>query len=241
MVMMSSLQILISGTMLGIASFLDIRTREISNKLWLIFLPFSTLVTSLTIAADLTQVPLTAVSIAITSGIALLIFYLGLYGGADAKALISLSIAHPTASILPLHTPMLPLTTLTNSLLLMLLSTPIALFKNVYWKTTTQKSLFDGLEHEALWRKIAALFLCVKVSKASIKPYHMIAEQQLGEGVRQLTLFQQIVDEDTRVDEKVPEFVFIAYSLPMLPFILAGYLISLTIGDLIFHLLTLIL
>ena len=240
MVMMSFLQILISGTMLGIASFLDIRTREISNKLWLAFLPVSALVTLLTIITDLTQIPLIATSIAITSGIALLIFYLGLYGGADAKALISLSIAHPTASIPPLHTPMLPLTTLTNSLCLMLLSTPIALIKNVYWKTTTRKALFDGLEHEALWRKIAALFLCVKVSKASIKPYHMIAEQHLEEGVRQLKLFQQIVDEDTTVDEKVPEFVFIAYSLPMLPFILAGYLISLTIGDLVFHLITLI-
>jgi len=240
MVIMAFLQILISGTMLGIASFLDIRTREISNKLWLAFLPFSTLVILLTIVTDLTQIPLIVTSIAITSGIALLIFYLGLYGGADAKALISLSIAHPTASIPPLHTPMLPLTTLTNSLCLMLLSTPIALIKNVYWKTTTRKALFDGLEHEALWRKIAALFLCVKVSKASIKPYHMIAEQHPEEGVRHLKLFQQIVDEDTMVDEKIPEFVFIAYSLPMLPFILAGYLISLTIGDLIFHLLTLI-
>ena len=239
--MISFLQILISGTMLGIASFLDIRTREIPNKLWLAFLPFSTLATLLTITADLTQIPLIVISIALTSGIALLIFYLGLYGGADAKALISLSIAHPTASIPPLHTPMLPLTTLTNSLLLMLLSTPIALIKNVYWKTTTRQALFDGLEHEAFWRKIAALFLCVKVSKASIKPYHLIAEQPLEEGVRQLKLFQQIGDEDTIVDEKVPEFTFIAYSLPMLPFILAGYLISLTIGDLIFHLLTLIL
>ncbi len=240
MVMMSSLQILISGTMLGIASFFDIRTREISNKLWLAFLPFSTLVTLLTIATDVTQIPLIITSIAITSGIALLIFYLGLYGGADAKALISLAIAHPTASIPPLYTPMLPLSTLTNSLLLMVLSTPIALIKNIYWKTTTQQALFDGLEHEALWRKIAALFLCVKVSKASIKPYHMIAEQQLEEGVSQLTLFQQIVDEDTIVNEKVPDFVFIAYSLPMLPFILAGYLISLTIGDLIFHFLALL-
>lgn len=240
MVMMSFLQVLISGTMLGIASFLDIRTREISNKLWLVFLPFSTLVTLVTIINGLTQATLIVTSIAVTSGIALLIFYLGLYGGADAKALISLSIAHPIASIPPLQTPMLPLTTLTNSLLLMLLSTPIALIKNIYWKTTTRKALFEGLEHEAVWRKIAALFLCVKVSKASIKPYHMIAEQHPEEGTRQLKLFQQIVDEDTTVDENVPDFVFIAYSLPMLPFILVGYVISLTIGDLIFHLLTIL-
>jgi preflagellin peptidase FlaK len=226
--------------MLGIASFLDIRTREVPNKLWIIFLPFSTLVTALSIIEDFTQVTLVVTSIAVTSGIALLIFYLGLYGGADAKALITLSIAHPIASILPLQTPMLPLTTLTNSLLLMLLSTPIALIKNVHWKTTTRQSLFEGLEHEAVWRKIAALFLCVKVSKASIKPYHMIAEQHQEEDVRQLKLFQQIVDEDTTVDENVPEFVFIAYSLPMLPFILVGYVISLTIGDLIFHLLTIL-
>lgn len=226
--------------MLGIASILDIRTRNISNKLWLAFLPFSILVTLLTITADLTQIPLIVTSIVVTSGIALLIFYLGLYGGADAKALISLSIAHPIASIPPLQAPMLPLTTLTNSLLLMLFSTPIALMKNIYWKTTTQKTLFEGLEHEALWRKIAALFLCIKVSRESIKPYHMIAEQSPEEGTRQLKLFQQIVDEDTTVDEKVPEYVFVAFSLPMLPFILVGYVITLTIGDLIFHLFTML-
>lgn len=240
MVMMAFLQILISVTMLGIASFLDIRTREISNKLWLVFLPFSVLGTLLTIVDDLTQVPLIVMSIVVTSGIALLIFYLGLYGGADAKALITLSISHPIASIPPLQTPMLPLTTLTNSLLFMLISTPIALIKNIHWKLTLQKPLFEGLEHEALWRKFAALFLCIKVSKASIKPYNMIAEQYSEKGTNHLKLFQQILDEDTIVDEQVPDHVFIAYSLPMLPFILAGYVISLTIGDLIFHLLTIV-
>lgn len=237
---MTFLQILTSMTMLGIASFLDIRTREVPNKLWTIFLPFSTLVTALSIIEDPTQVTLIVTSIVVTSGIALLIFYLGLYGGADAKALITLSIAHPIASIPPLQTLMLPLTTLTNSLLLMLLSTPIALLKNVHWKTTTHKSLFEGLEQEAVWRKIAALFLCVKVSRASIKPYHMIAEQISEEGARQLKLFQQIPDEDTVIDEKIPEHIFIAYGLPMLPFIFVGYIISLTIGDLIFHLLTIL-
>jgi preflagellin peptidase FlaK len=226
--------------MLGIASVLDIQTREVTNKLWVIFLPLGTLLTTLSIIGDSTQIILIITSIAITSGIALLIFYLGLYGGADAKALISLSIAHPLASIPPLQTQILPLTTLTNSLLLMLFSTPVALIKNIHWKLTTQKPLFDGLEHEPVWKKLATLFLCTKVSRNSIKPYNIIAEQHSEEGVKQLKLFQQVLDEDTIVDEHVPNHVFIAFSLPMLPFILVGYVITLTIGDLIFHLLAII-
>ena len=79
--------------------------------------------------------------------------------------------------------------------------------------------------------------------KTAIKPYHMIAEQRViedGVASRQLRLFQRIPEEDTVIDENVPNTVFIAYSLPMLPFLLVGYVITLTIGDLIFHILALI-
>jgi hypothetical protein len=79
--------------------------------------------------------------------------------------------------------------------------------------------------------------------KTSIKPYNMIAEQRIienGVASRQLKLFQRIPEEDTVIDDSVPNTVFIVYSLPMLPFILVAYVLTLTVGDLIFHLLALV-
>jgi preflagellin peptidase FlaK len=239
-----SLQILLSLALLGVASLFDLRSREVPNLVWVAFLPPSLVVTALDLYQHPEQLSLVVISIALTTGISLTIFYLGLYGGADAKALITLAVAHPVTSIPPLQTPLLPLTTFTNSLLLMLVVAPVALIKNIQWIRSTQQSLFHGLNGESVWRKLAALFLCVKVSKATIQPYHIIAERRVTEGDverRTLQLFHRIEDEDAQVDDSIPDDVFIVYSLPMLPFILIAYIVTLTVGDLVFHLLATIL
>jgi preflagellin peptidase FlaK len=239
-----SLQILLSLILLGVASLFDLRSREVPNLVWIAFLPPALVVTAVNLYQYPAQLSVVAISIALTTGISLAIFYLGLYGGADAKALITLAIAHPVASIPPLQTPLLPLTTFTNSLLLMLLVAPVALIKNIQWKRTAQQPLFQGLETESMWRKLAALFLCVKVSKTTIQPYHIIAERYVTEGEvkrRTLQLFHRIEDEDAKVDDSIPDDVFIIYSLPMLPFMLLGYITTLALGDLIFHLLATVL
>ena len=86
------------------------------------------------------------------------------------------------------------------------------------------------ISKEDLWVLVKSFFEHEGLVRQHLDSYNEFIENGL----------QQIVDEDTMVDEKVPEVVFIAYSLPMLPFILAGYLISLTIVDLIFHFLALL-
>jgi hypothetical protein len=126
----------------------------------------------------------------------------------------------------------------------MLLVAPVALIRNLQWKHTTQQPLFQGLEHESPWRKLATLFLCVKVSKSTIRPYHIIAERYVTDSDderRSLQLFHRIEEDNAQVDDSIPADVFIIYSLPMLPFMLLGYIATLALGDLIFYLLATIL
>jgi len=88
-------------------------------------------------------------SFAITSALALALFYAGAFGGADAKALICLSLALP---IYPMHllqqpwfvSPLFPVTVFTNGVLLAALSVVYALFRNLLWKSKTKKGIFEG-------------------------------------------------------------------------------------------------
>jgi preflagellin peptidase FlaK len=239
---MNLLQILVSLTFLTIASVYDLKTMEVPNKIWAFFLPVSLITTTVHMLNNPNHFPLTLASIAITTIIALTIFYFGLYGGADAKALITLSVAHPITSSPTLIFPLIPLITFNNSLLLMVLMLPVAFIRNLYWKFQNRQTLFQGLEREPFWRKIAALFLCVKTSKSKIKPYHMLAEtfnHVDGELYRTLKIFQRVEEENSSIsDAFLPESVFIVYSLPMLPFLTLAYILSITVGDLILHLIT---
>jgi preflagellin peptidase FlaK len=239
---MIDVQVAFSLTILIVASVYDLYKREVPNRLWILSLPFAAILTILNIWFEPSQLTMTIISITVTSMIALLIFYLGLFGGADAKALIVLAIAHPLAPPTLMSFPLLPITTLNNSLLLMVCIIPFTVLRNMYWKFTSRKSLFHELEREPLFKKIGALFLAVKTPKRSLKPYHVLAETaniSNNSSQKQLDLFQQIPEADLIIDETVSEDVFIMMSLPMLPFITLAYLLTLIQGDLILQLLTL--
>ena len=55
---------------------------------------------------------------------------------------------------------------------------------------------------------------------------------------RTLKIFQRVREEDTAIDESIPEESFITYSLPMLPFLTLGYVLAITMGDLILQMVT---
>jgi len=235
------MRIFLSFTFLIIASIYDLKTREVPNKIWIVFIPISCITTVIHILANTSQFYFSIASITITTLIAIGIFYAGLYGGSDAKALITLALAHPTLLNKSLTLPILPLSAFNNSLVLMLLALPVSTLRNFYWKMQTHQPLFKGLEKEPIQKKLGALIFCVKTQKSKIKPYHIIAERienKNGETRRTLHIFQKVKEEDGIVDCSIPENAFVAFSLPMLPFLTCGYLLSITIGDLIFRILT---
>ena len=107
-----------------------------------------------------------------------------------------------------------------------------------------RKSLFQGLEKEPNWKKVAALLFCIKTETSKIKPYHILAEKRIylnGEAQRTLKIFQKVPEEDVKIDNTLPDDVFVVFSLPMLPFLTIAYILSIVSGDLILHLLTILL
>ena len=230
---------LLSLTFLIIASIYDIRTREVPNKLWVIFLPFSIIATIAYAVANPSQIYLILASISITVIMAVMIFYMGLYGGADSKALIMLALTHPTQLDGSLVLPFFPLSAFNNSLVLMILMLPLSLMRNLYWTFILKRPLFEGLEAERAWKKAATLLFCVKSSRSNVKPYHQLAEKigtENGQTRKTLQIFQRVREEDAVEDESILGDVFVVYSLPMLPFLGLGYVLAMTVGDIILRL-----
>jgi preflagellin peptidase FlaK len=77
------------------ASWSDWKKREVSNKVWAVLAPLALLLTSIQYVLFDGDLLLYVLSFAVTSGLAIVLFYAGAFGGADAKALICLSLALP--------------------------------------------------------------------------------------------------------------------------------------------------
>jgi len=235
------------------ASWSDYKTREVSNRVWVILAPSALALTAfqfLVFAPESLQS--FVLSFAVTSVMALALFYAGAFGGADAKALMCLSLALPSY---PTHllqqrwfiSPLFPITVFTNAVLLAAVSVFYALFRNLVWKTKTRKGIFEGLEKESAGRKILTL-LCgykVKVSNlekvAHLYPLEDVYDTETGESKRKLLVFpkdeerEDIVERLKKaIDErKIENQVWATPGLPMLIFITAGLIVALAFGDIV--------
>ncbi|MCD6241735.1 prepilin peptidase, partial [Candidatus Bathyarchaeota archaeon] len=117
-------RVAISLIFLGYASWSDIKTREVSNKVWLLYAPLGLMLTLFEglLYEDYDYWLFAGISIALTFTLAVSLFYLGAFGGADAKAFMCLALAFPTypkfswnTHIMRLHY-FFPVTIFTNSI-----------------------------------------------------------------------------------------------------------------------------
>jgi preflagellin peptidase FlaK len=241
------------------ASWSDYKTREVSNKIWAILGPLALALTGfqfLVYSSEPLQLIVSYVlSFAITSGLAIAIFYAGGFGGADAKALMCIALALPVypRHLLPqptgLVSPLFPITIFTNSVLLGALSVFYALFRNLLWKLRNKGAVFEGLETESLGRKILALFSGYKISVSKLEKGFMYPLEDVEvneESVkRKLLVFPKDEERDEIVarilgnvgNEKLEGGVWVTPGLPLLIHITLGLLIALFYGDIVWILL----
>ncbi len=240
------------------ASWSDFKTREVSNNVWIIFAPIAFLLTfaefllfTPPIGTALQSMVYYGLSFTITTIFSIVLFYVGAFGGADAKALmcISLALPLPPESFQPLSgfvSPIFPITIFSNSVIVAALSVFYALFRNLFWKRRTGKNLFEDHEAESFGRKALALLCGYKVSVMKLKesflyPLEDYETTQKGEANRRLLLFPKdeereiIVErlEKARNEKKIPQMVWATPGLPMLIFITIGLILALTLGDII--------
>jgi len=254
---LDSARVLLSLSFLFYASWSDWKKREVSNKVWVVMAPLAlTLTLFQFVMFDLQSLPLYALSFAITSTLSVALFYVGAFGGADAKALMCLALALPTYPNklfqlnVPRVSPIFPLTVFSNSVLLAAFTVVYAIIRNSFWKLKTERKLFEGFENESVWRKFLAFLTGYKVKTTELEKGYMLPLEDINlseKGVvkRRLLVFPKDEERETIIgrilsakqEEKLQNEVWATPGLPLLVFITFGFIVSLTLGDLVWILL----
>lgn len=156
--LLDGLRVLISLIFLSYASWADFKTREVSNKVWAIFGPLALLLTIFQYVLSPQDQDLLIyyiLPITVTVALSLVFFYAGGFGGADAKALICISLAFPYHSAYLSQLPQefvfipFPLSVFIYSAFLASFSVVYVLLRSLFWKHRNKKRLFEGFEKES--------------------------------------------------------------------------------------------
>ncbi|MCD6465798.1 prepilin peptidase [Candidatus Bathyarchaeota archaeon] len=245
-----SLRFLICLLFLSVASIHDIKTREVPNSIWLFFAPIGSILTLISLALNnwsILLIRLCVMSIAIIAGLSFTLFYLGLFGGADAKALICLAFSMPTypnmKSLEPLlkpysQAPLPPLSAFNNAVLMASLLVFTIIIKNLVDLIRNDGRIFDGLEREKTATKILAFLTGFRVEAHKLrarKHHYIILEKFSREGddiIRSLKVFQRVSDGERSIPEEIDGKVWVTIGLPFLVFITIGFMLAIFVGDL---------
>ncbi len=222
-----------------IASYMDIKKREIDDRVWILMFLFCFPITLYEILLSKIYISKLWVSLyLISSSVGVLFSYglykLGLMGGADAKAFMVLSIIElprfgfygvlPSLSIL--------LNSVVSSLSFML----FIVARNFFLILRGVK-IFDSYKNSFL-EKIIAFMTLTLVSKEEFRKNsfkYIIAEKMTKDGPK-IDLRIRIVSEVPKCQDFPNNYVWVSYLMPMIVFIAIGYFLYKTIGCLIFYL-----
>jgi archaeal preflagellin peptidase FlaK len=217
------LRIAIALCMLVIASTLDIRKREINDLLWIGF--GAVAVIMLITSSDLWGTAKTVGLSMIIAPIALVIWRLGIFGGADAFCLVVLAGLAPMASIY--GTTVTPITTLTNAAVVAIMPLFTNLIRNLF-AISRKQDIFEGLDETKL-NKIIAIFVGYRAKNPR---FCFSMERNEGDhkkldfAFRHAETSQFCTTSETWVTPGVPYVIYITI----------GFIIQIIYGDIIINL-----
>ena len=216
-------RILVSVIMLGSASLIDLKKREINDIFWIVFSGIAVLL--LIISPNFwTELKTIGLSL-IVAPIALVLWRFGIFGGADAFCLIVLAGLAPMASIT--LSQISPFTTLENASILTVIPLFVNLSRNIL-SILRGNDLFNGIEETNL-KKILAMFIGYRTKN----PKYSFCIEQVIDGRRRL-------DFSPKHAEKVlfchKSDVWVTPGLPYVLYITGGFIIQIMYGDLILNL-----
>ena len=216
---------LVSATLLY-TSYLDWKYREVDDKAWIISGVLATILTVFDLAHrwSMDKLLLSILSIGFSSSLAFGLYFLGLYGGADAKAILIVSLG------LPLHQtdrslhPFTGLATLTNGLIFSLILPLTILIYNLT-QLIKKRDIFEGFHHESTIRKLLALMFGVRLKNARNRRFWFLMEEADHTRRFKFGLFSLELSEIDRDD------VWATPGIPLIIFITAGFLYYIFLGD----------
>jgi preflagellin peptidase FlaK len=224
---LDQIRIVLALVMLGIATASDIKKREISDLVWIVFGVIGAIL--IPFGGDLGE-ELTKIGISlIVAPVAIIIWRFGLFGGADAFALIILAVLAP--NFILVEGTVTPFTVLTNAVILSIIPMLANAIRNAILLAKKQ-DIFEGFD-ETKSRKILAMFIGYRATNPK---FGFSIEQKVG-GHKKLNLSLQHAENAEFCDKKD---TWITPGIPYMVFIFAGFVIQLIYGDIIFGIFTMI-
>ncbi len=216
--------------MLAYASYLDIKERRVSNRIWAIFTPFAIVLLILDIIGrEYYEIIMMIINILVVSAFGFASFYLGILGGADAKAIMILSVMLPRWPVYTIHPmPYVPmvLDALILSAIITLAYFPGCLIYNVlHGELELPRGLY-GIKlckQQALEKKDYYIPLYVVKEDGSIEfRFRMLLppEEEIEK------IWKAIEDSDL-------EEIWISPGIPFIVYLFIGIVITMVYGDII--------
>lgn len=230
--------------MLGVAAALDMRSRQVDDRLWMVFAAVAAALYFFDFAS-LDPVAV-ALSVGLGGGAGYLLYRTGLFGGADALALAVLSAILPTydgrfviaAAVAaggnaPLVHSIVPLIVLSNAILLSLVRVFANVARNAQYSFRHPAGLFAGLEQESAGRKALAVMLGHRSDGSG---FGFLMETREGKGSTRRFDFTLKNAEETPFESR--KGVWVMPGIPFLLYMLAGLAAMIFVGDLAYMLIS---
>ena len=232
--------------MLSIGAYYDLKSREVDDRLWMIFGATGLVLYAWEyVAGIMADVQMILVSISLTAAVALALYRCGFFGGADAKALVAISVILPVYYPLTsfyVH-PITGITVLTNAVLFALVVPLYNVLSNLV-KRARGERIFEGFEEERMWRKVLACFVGTPSNKQKIH-HHSVIECSVDEGIKKFSLRLNYDDDACGSSGNKSSYsrastdsqIWLSQNLPFLVFMLAGFLATVLFGDMLLQVL----
>ncbi len=207
-------------TMLIIGSIIDIWKREIHDYYWIGFggVGFLLVFLSVDIFSNLVTMGFALIIVPFV----ILMWRLGLFGGADAFALIALAVIAPMATIS--ENPVTPFSTLSNAAILFVIPFLINVIRNAI-TIAKGENIFDGF-NESTGKKIAAILIGYKAKN----PKFGFAIEKTENGKKKLDL---AIHHAENQEFCTKPNTWVTPGIPYLLLITGGFIIQLVYGDII--------
>jgi preflagellin peptidase FlaK len=207
-------------TMLIVGSVIDIWKREIHDYYWIGFGVVGVLL--IFINSDIWPYLLNIGIALIIAPFVIFIWRIGLFGGADAFALIALAVIAPMATIS--ENPVTPFTTLSNAAILFIVPFIINITRNTL-SIIRHENIFEGFEENKL-KKICAMLIGYRAKN----PKFCFSIEKTEKGKKKLNLTIHHAENE---EYCTTPNTWITPGIPYLLLITGGFIIQILFGDLI--------
>jgi len=220
----------VAAVMLLFTSYLDLKKREVPDKVWLIFGGIGIVLQVYEVTTGVTSLISLLIGVGLGALVGMGLFFFGFYGGADGKALIVLGLLVPKfVPKVGIYT-IAPLMILTNGVLVSVLL-PVGLLIYNSYQILKKKPIFEGFD-EPFYRKLLASILGYRQTGKQRDFQFSMEKDMTSPETGQITArkFDFSLMQD---DFETKSGTWVTPGIPLLVFFTAGYFLLLAYGDLV--------